>query len=825
MNLSVIKIFSIVLLFVAMVALIYSNILEAPFVLDDTIRIQDNPHIRITNLSIKEIVKAGWNKASASTRPIGNITFALNYYFHQYNLKGYHIVNIVVHTCAGFFLFLFIKTTLSIFPLRSKYNNPVLIALFATLIWLVHPVQTQSVTYIVQRLNSLAAMFYVLSFWLYVKGRLSQKQNFRELKPDKIAKIKAQPIKGNTKPPTPDPRPPIPYYYLWFAGSVLAWILALGCKQNAAMLPFFIVLYEWYFFQDLDKKWFKRHLKYVLGVFVLFLFISIIFLGFSPWKKISNIGDYAKKEFTIKERALTQPRVVIYYLSIIILPHPSRLNLDYDFPLSHSLIDPITTLLSLCIIVGLLGLAIYMAKKERVLSFCILWFLGNLVIESSLIPLAIIFEHRLYLPSMFVCLMVVIWIFRLLNQKWLGVALLCAVALLFSFWTYARNRVWADRVALWEDCVEKSPNKARPHFGLGRALAAQSRLSEAIDQYFEALRINPDDPDTKNNIGNVLSKQGKENEAIHYFSEALRIDPKHLLANYNLGSALAEQGKNDEAKKYLSEALRLNPNYGQAHNNLGNVLVVEKKIEQAISHFNRAIQLDPDNEEAHSNLGNALFSQGKVKEAVGHYTEALRINPDNAQTHYRMGAALAEQGELAEAVRYYSEALRIQPEYAEAHNDLGIALAEQGDVGEAVRHYTEALRINPDYIEAYYNLGMALEKTGRIDEAVTQYQKMLKIQPDSLQALNRLGVLYATRKQYDRALSFYKQMGALEPENAATAYNIACMNARLNKVEESLKWLRKAVNSGYNNWELIRTDKDLENIRGTQYYKALISGH
>ncbi|MBW2201511.1 MAG: hypothetical protein JRF71_11885, partial [Deltaproteobacteria bacterium] len=476
MNLSIIKICSIVLLFVAPVALIYSNILEAPFVLDDTVRIQDNPHIRMTDLSIKEIVKAGWNKESASKRPIGNMSFALNYYFHQYNLKGYHVVNIIIHIFAGFFLFLFIKTTLSILSIESKCDHPTLIAFFSALIWLVHPVQTQSVTYIVQRLNSLAAMFYVLSFWLYVKGRLAQKKNASNSHPKKSSKGDPQPATWN--------------HFLWFAGSVLAWILALGCKQNAATLPFFIVLYEWYFFQNLHKQWFKRHLKYFLGIFILFLFISLIYMGSDPWEKISSIGDYAKNEFTIKERALSQFRVVIYYLSLIVFPHPSRLNLDYDFPLSHSLIDPITTLLSLCIIVGLLGLAIYMAKKERVLSFCILWFLGNLVIESSVIPLAIIFEHRLYLPSMLVCLMVVIWIFRLLNQKWLGVALLCAVAMLFSFWTYERNSVWIDKVTLWKDCVQKSPNKARPHYNLGKALVARNRLSEAIDHYFMASRIN-----------------------------------------------------------------------------------------------------------------------------------------------------------------------------------------------------------------------------------------------------------------------------------------------------------------------------------------------
>ncbi|PQP35664.1 hypothetical protein C6A37_01495 [Desulfobacteraceae bacterium SEEP-SAG9] len=777
------------LVFVLIGFSVYSNTFNSPFVFDDTTAIEDNLHIRMTEISWKTIADGA--VGYSWTRPISMLSFAFNYYLGQYNPVGYHLVNTSIHILTGIFLFFFIKTTLILPSLRSRYAHPVVIAFCSALLWLVHPVQTQSVTYIVQRMSSLAAMFFVLSFWLYAKGRLVQKQNSKDLNPDQIAKIKAQPIKENTQPPTPDPRPPTPYNYLWFAGSALMGLLALGSKENAVVLPFFVFLYEWYFFQDLNGRWLKPYLKYLLGIVFLFVLIALIYMGLNPWEIIFNLRDYLQNEFTITERVFTQFRVVIYYLSLMILPHPSRLNLDYDFPLSHSLIDPITTLLSLGIIVGLLGVAIYMAKKERLLSFCILWFLGNLVIESSVIPLAIIFEHRLYLPSMLVCLVAVIWIFRLLNQKWLGVALFCAVAMLFSFWTYQRNSVWQDRVTLWKDCVQKSPNKARPHYNLGNALVAQNRLSEAIGHYFMAARINPDDPDTQNNIGNVLSKQGKENEAIPYFYEALQIDPNHSRAYYNLGSALAEQGKTDEAKKYLSEALRIDPDYGQAHNNLGGVLAAEGKIDQAISHFSRAVELEPDNEEAYSNLGNALFSQGKVKEATRHYSEALRINPNNAQTHCRMGTALADQGELA----------------------------------GAIRHYSEALGINPDYTEAHYNLGMALERTGQIAEAVAQYQKALSIQPDSLQALNRLAVIYATRKEYERALSFYEQMIAFEPENAATAYNIACMNARGNQVEESIKWLRQAVNSGYNNWDLIRTDQDLENIRGSKYYKDLMRGH
>ena len=212
MNRIHLKFLAIFFLFTALGFSIYSNTLDSPFVFDDLKRIKENPYIRINKLGFKEIFNAAFSKESAQNRPIGNISFALNYYFHKYDLKGYHIVNIIIHVLTGFFLYWFLKITLNLPTVRSRCQHSDLIAFFAALLWLVHPVNTQSVTYIVQRLNSMAAMFYVLSLLLYLNGRISQ-----------------------TKPKS----------WLWFVGSALSWILALGCKQNSATLPFFIFIYEW----------------------------------------------------------------------------------------------------------------------------------------------------------------------------------------------------------------------------------------------------------------------------------------------------------------------------------------------------------------------------------------------------------------------------------------------------------------------------------------------------------------------------------------------------------------------------------------------------
>jgi hypothetical protein len=231
MNRSFIRNAIALLLFIILGSVIYSNTLKVPFIFDDLSRIKENPYIRMNEFSVDNLVHAAFNKESSANRPLGNLSFALNYYFNGLNPKGYHVVNITIHILTAIFLYFLFKSILSIPLLSTRYGHSDVIAFFAALVWLVSPLQTQSVTYIVQRLNSMAAMFYVLSFLSYVKGRLAGDKRQR---------------------------------WLWFAGSILSCILALASKQNAAMLPFFILLCEWFFFQDLDSKWMKRRCHHLL---------------------------------------------------------------------------------------------------------------------------------------------------------------------------------------------------------------------------------------------------------------------------------------------------------------------------------------------------------------------------------------------------------------------------------------------------------------------------------------------------------------------------------------------------------------------------------
>jgi tetratricopeptide (TPR) repeat protein len=690
------------LVFVVLGFVIYSNTLEAPFYFDDLPNILQNPHIRLTQLTLEKVAGAAF-KSHISSRPIANISFALNYYFHQYDIIGYHLTNIIIHTLAGILLYLLIKGTLSTPSLDSGDKRYGLVALFPALLWLVHPIQTQSVTYIVQRMNSMAAMFYVLSLLLYVHGRLAKENQSR---------------------------------WPWFSGCAIAGMLAMGCKQIAATLPFFILLYEWYFFRDLNRAWFKKFVGYSLGPFILLGILSFLYLGSNPWQALLSRSHHL--DFTATERVLTQFRAVLHYMSLLIYPHPSRLNLDYDFTLSRSLIDPMTTLFSLVAILGLIGPAIYIARKERLISFSILWFFGNLVIESSVVNLEMVYEHRRYLPSTFFFLPIVFVVFRCIKKNWAVVGIMSTVIIVFCLWTYERNSVWLDPVALWRDSADKSEKKARPHLNLGVALAKQGRLDEAISHYLEALRREPDNEMAHISLGAALVKQGKLDEAVAHYTEALRIRPNYEVTHLSLGIVFTRQGKFNEAVAHYIEALKVKPTYTEAHKGLGVVLARQGQFDEAISHYRKALQLKPDDKLARMNLANALARQGKANHARVHNSDGAPRELGEAEEHNRLGIDLAQQGKLNEAMAHFSKALQIQPKYAETYYNMGVVLAGEGRLDEAVENYSEALRIKPDYAEAHNNPGIVLARQGRFEEAIAHFSEALRVRPDFEEAERNL---------------------------------------------------------------------------------------
>jgi tetratricopeptide (TPR) repeat protein len=318
---------------------------------------------------------------------------------------------------------------------------------------------------------------------------------------------------------------------------------------------------------------------------------------------------------------------------------------------------------------------------------------------------------------------------------------------------------------------------------------------------------------------------GHWTNSIALFKHAINVTENNSVAHNNLGNAFADQGKISEAISHYTEALRIRPKYVLAHNNLGNAFADQGKISEAISHYTEALRIRPKYVLAHNNLGNALADQGKISEAISHYTEALRIRPDYAPAHYNLGNVLAGQSELSEAIKHYAEALRIKPDNALAHNNLGYALAGQGKLSEAIKHYTKALRIRPSFAEAQSNLKEVLGFLKEINELIKRVQELLKVSPQDPELHYNLGILYYKKGEFDKAIFQYQKSLSIQPDNPSTYYNIACMYSMKNRVEKSIDFLKRAIEKGYDNWDLIKSDKDLENVRGTSHYKKLLSSH
>jgi tetratricopeptide (TPR) repeat protein len=614
--------------------IIYSNTLHGPFVFDDIPNISDNRFIRVIDLESQWVYNAVFSKPSTK-RPIANLSFALNYFMGGYDVVGYHLINIVIHFLCGVLVYFIALLTFKQLAVIQKNEtlvfrdfNIILMAVFSACIFISHPIQTQSVTYIVQRMNSMATMFYLLSLLSFIL-------------------VHNVPLKWQR-------------WLLWLT-CLGSWFLALGSKQIAATLPIIILLYEYYFFQDLNKVWIQKNIKYFIGLILLLLIVSFIFLGGEPLERI--LFDYTIREFTLSERILTQFRILVYYISLLFYPDPSRLNLLHHVSISQSLLEPITTLFSLISLVSILGLAIYVARRHRLISFCIIWFFINLLIESSFIGLELIFEHRLYLPMFGFALVISYLLFTLMSQRPKLIMIISVMIIIcLSSATYARNKIWSDEKSLWTDVVNKNPLSHRAHYNLANTLKHQGLTIDAINHYGETLKINPFYDKAYNNLGVVLKQQGYTAKAIEYYNKAIDINPSNAEAHNNLGLSASEEGKLDDAINHYSDALKIDPYYTKAHFNIGNALELQRNLDEAIVHYNKAKKLDPYHIETYNNLGIALARQGKLDDAIAQFSKAIQIDPQSVNAQLNSGLAQVSIGNIKAACSYFKQALKIKPD-------------------------------------------------------------------------------------------------------------------------------------------------------------------
>ena len=410
-------------------------------------------------------------------------------------------------------------------------------------------------------------------------------------------------------------------------------------KEIAFTLPLMLPLIEVIFFGFPSRKQWVRLIPFLLT-------LAIIPLSRSDVIESAEAG-FGKGTTTISrpDYLFTQFRVVVTYLRLLLFPYHQ--NLDYDYPIYHSLLEP-PVFFSFLFLLSLFTFSLYLLfirlrpphpsrltpHSSRLMAFGILWFFLTLSIESSIIPIRdVIFEHRLYLPSVGLLLAESVLISALLERwKWMSAVVLSSLVVILSVATYERNLIWKDELTLWSDVVQKSPNKARGHNGLGVVYQNLERFDKAIQEYKTALTLNPDSASIHINLGNVYQSLGRTDDAIQEYKTALT----------------------------------LRPNFADAHSNLGNIYGVLGRLDEAIGEYKTALALNPDNAPAHINLGTVYKDLGRLEAAIREYQTALKLKPDFLQAHYGLGQAYERVGRTQEATREFEQALQIKSDYGPA---------------------------------------------------------------------------------------------------------------------------------------------------------------
>lgn len=575
------------ILIAVLTVLIYSNTLSSSFHFDDLRNIIQNDKLRTLSNFLN----------LSGTRYIGELSFALNYYFGKLDVLGYHRVNLIIHIINGILVWWIVNLTFRT-PIMGKtaVNQQLnsLIAITSALIFVAHPIQTQAVTYIVQRFASLATLFYLLCIVLFVKWRLSV--GFR-------------------------------YRAVFYSFSLLSAVLAMKTKEISFTLPLVILSYEFVFFKDV--RGILRRAFTLIPYLLTLLIIPLTMIGIAKpvGEIVGDVGRAAQETESISRASylLTQFRVIVTYIRLLFLPVDQ--NLDYDYPVYHSLFTPVV-FLSFLFLLFIVGTGVYLFMRSRrggsgyalIVSFGIFWFFITLSVESSIIPISdVIFEHRLYLPGVGAVVAfstsILYGVEYLKKQAGMDIGssslyvsciVIFVMVLPLSFATYQRNRVWKDEITLWRDVVIKSPLKARAHNILGNVYYNIEHLEDAIEEFRTALRLRPDHAETHYNIGLAYDKTGRTEEAIKELKTAIKLKPDYPEAHNNLGVIYAKKGRREDAMEEFKTVIKINPRFAEAHNNLGFIYNEMNQKEKALVEVKIALEIKPNDPEAQDTLKKVL---------------------------------------------------------------------------------------------------------------------------------------------------------------------------------------------------------------------------
>jgi len=677
------------LVLVTVIGLAYGNTFLNAFHFDDIPSILEKPWIR-------GLDKIPQFLFSFFQRPLVILSFNINYAVSEFSVWSYHLFNIIFHVLATLLVYQLAHRVLDYLKEFSPQKGFAFFPFYVAMIFALHPLNTQSVTYISSRSSLLVTVFYLGSLILFFKGFKPWKETGR---------------KG------------------WghFLGSGICFLLGGFSKETIVTLPAMLFLFHFYFIsRETPKAWIATNAKWIF-------LLAIPLLAFVGYKQLAAGGLLSASSAYLQPGTwfLTQTSVVPFeYFRKMLFPF--NMNIDIDFPILSDWLQSESWL-------GMVVLGLFiifwvrisshssetdsLEAGRRCVGFGMAWILLTLLPTSSFIPLLdVAVEHRTYLPVVGFVFMfaggfgcVRTWCKEVSPRFSFPATKLvnsCAVLILlcFSIGVIIRNGDWKDEVTLWTDAKKKSPNLVRPYNNVGEAYDKLGKYDEAIVEFEGALKIEPNYFFGLNNLGNIYGKQRKLPQAIGYFQRALEQKPDYSPAHYNLARAFHLTGKRQEAAESYRKAIKSNPYFEQAFYNLAYLAMELSLFDEAIQNFKKFLAMQPNHSKAHFGLGNGLMMKGHLDLALAEYRKSAQLDPQFVFPYLNMANIQMQTKNIPAAIENFEKALSINPTMPAVHLSLGMVYHQfHGNKEKALGHLKESLHLAPDQPRAKFIRSLILE--------------------------------------------------------------------------------------------------------------------
>lgn len=751
-------------LLTGVVFLVYVQVATHDFIsYDDRIYVTNNEYVK-SGLSVDNIQRAFSMKGLSSRtyyHPVTWISHMTDVQLFGLNPGMHHLVSALIHTLNTALLFYLLFIATGSLPA----------SLLTALIFGLHPIGVDSVAWLAERKNILSATFWMFALLTYVRYAQGGKAT----------------------------------HYLLAVG---AFALGLLTKSSIIALPGVLILMD---FWPLKRIWFDEKTAGSLGIrdiaraFRPRVTLKVLMQEKIPLVAMSaasvyvsalSLGNAVVPTSLVPMTLRFENAVVacVKYLWKTILP----LDLTFFYPYPESV--PAWKVAGVvAILLTITYLVLREVYRRPYLLFGWLWFLLTIfpvlgIMQGGQWPE--IAERWAYIPLIGIYAAFswgVVEFYSRMKGALAGKIAVGAVAVMVAtLWGLTWNQVgyWKNDYLLYTHGIDVNPDNYVAHNNLGKVLLEMNRIDDAITHYRTAVNLSKDFQEANYNLGVAYLRKNDVDKSINFFDRAIRLDPDDWEAYLSLGVLYLNKGCLDEAADALTKSLQISAD---------------------------------DNPQAYLNLGNVYHRKGDVEGGAAQYAKAIQIDPGYVEAHYNLGVTLVERKRVQEAVAEFSKAIALDPRHKEAHYNLGKAFSDLNRIEMAIAHYNSALRIDPGFAPAQRQLVAEMGRKAKIEGAVQELEKALKGKQDNPEIMGRLAVYYTLLGQNAKAERALKEAVRIRPSPEAY-YNLACVYAKENRVDESVESLRKAVGLGFKDWKLLKTDQDLENIRSTGYYESLIIG-